>query len=677
MPEENNLLAMHPTDKGLALLTKVIAREIPLKFTRVGAGDGFLPEGVEPHMMAELAHHIRDLPICGKSDGGGVALIDCLQSSKGLAEPYEAREYGLFAEDPDDGEILYAYHNAGDKPDYIPAEGSPIVVDWILSLATVVKRASSIEVTLDHGMAFVTHPELDERLKGLFPPVPSAGVDPSEIAAIWARLNGDQEATLRPIDITLIKQIVLGADTHDVTHMLRSITGQLTWNDLHNRYSRDKVHIELFYKDGVTMSSHLKLSVEEVVTGSDCIDVEDTRELELGLEYLLCDANGQEFVKVKEILTDKRFRTEAPVVGTYSAEGTVVCLSNWTYDDDKDGGAVAQTGQVYQSKPLEMVCNAKGNHGIIVRRDTGEGSLRVERWTGEAWSVCELSESALSPGGYGTPPEEQRMLAIYTLPYVLTAPTKIRVTCTSGPVKVDWIVVKSLFCAAEAPKPRISKTQAWSVPGTYTWTAPAGTTFVRVTAIAGGDGGYNRQLGGHAGEAVLDKTINVSPGRNYTITIGAGGAGIPVTGQGYLADQGDAPAPGKGGNTSFDVHLTLRGGAGAQGEIDSTQIAYGTYGSPRGGYVLPGGRGAHGSIPGSRGGKPAEVTVGVIGPEGDLPSNVRGEAGMRGGGGGSGAEKRWPWASEWSHTIAFVAAASGNGGDGYLELSWEEDGSWD
>ena len=107
----------------------------------------------------------------------------------------------MFAEDPDDGEILYAYHNAGDKPDYIPAEGSPIVVDWILSLATVVKRASSIEVTLDHGMAFVTHPELDERLKGLFPPVPSAGVDPSEIAAIWARLNGDQEATLRPIDI--------------------------------------------------------------------------------------------------------------------------------------------------------------------------------------------------------------------------------------------------------------------------------------------------------------------------------------------------------------------------------------------------------------------------------------------------------------------------------------------
>lgn len=269
------------------------------------------------------------------------------------------------------------------------------------------------------------------------------------------------------------------------------------------------------------------------------------------------------------------------------------------------------------------------------------------------------------------------MLAIYTLPYVLTAPTKIRVTCTSGPVKVDWIVVKSLFCAAEAPKPRISKTQAWSVPGTYTWTAPAGTTFVRVTAIAGGEGGYNRQLGGHAGEAVLDKTINVSPGRNYTITIGAGGAGISVTGQSYPADQGGAPVPGKGGNTSFDVHLTLRSGTSAQGEIDSTQIAYGTYGSPRGGYVLPGGRGAHGSIPGSRGGKPAEVTVGVIGPEGDLPSNVRGEAGMRGGGGGSGAEKRWPWAPEWSYTIAFVAAASGKGGDGYLELSWEEDGSWD
>jgi len=666
MSEDNNLLAMHPTDKGLALLAKVMAREIPLKFTRVAVGEGFLPEGTPPWAMTGLSGYVRDLPICGKSDGGGIALISCLQSSKGLKKPYEAREYGLFAEDPDDGEILYAYHNAGDKPDYIPSEGSPIVVDWILSLATVVKRASSIEVTLDHSVAFVTHPELEQRLKDLFPPT-TGGVDPAEIAAIWARLNSDQGNVLRPIDITLIKQIVLGSDMHDVNHMLRSITGQLTWNDLHNRYSRDKVHIELFYKDGVTMSSHLKIPVEEVVTGSDCIDVTDTRSLEVGLEYLLSDANGQEFVRVKEVLTKERFRTEEPVKRAYDPTGTVICLSNWTYDDDRDGGAVAQTGQVYQSRNLEMVCNAKGEHSIIIRRDLGEGTLTVERWTGEGWVTCGISESVLSSGGYGTPPEDQRMLAIYKLPYVLQAPTKIRVTCTKGPVRVDWIVVKSLFCAAEAPKPRISKTKSWDTPGTYQWTAPASTTFVKITAIAGGNAAWRNQ-GGSAGESVTNKIVNIAPGQTYTITIGRGGICDDINFQfnsSLLV----------GGNTSFGDKMTLLGGKGKAGS-QGKNIAYLILPKLRQEYVwFYESDGGNGNIPGSQGGQGSRKMS-------DPPNPTFSPAarGVRGGGGGGGAPKylsvTYP-DGERKWDFKFMEQGSAGGGDGYLELSWEEDGSWD
>lgn len=655
MSEDKDLLAMHPTDKGLALLSKVMAREIPLKFTRVAVGEGFLPEGTHPWAMTGLSGYVRDLPICGKSDGGGIALISCLQSSKGLKKPYEAREYGLFAEDPDDGEILYAYHNAGDKPDYIPSEGSPIVVDWILSLATVVKRASSIEVTLNHSVAFVTHPELEQRLKDLFPPA-TGGVDPAEIAAIWARLNSDQGNVLRPIDITLIKQIVLGSDMHDVNHMLRSITGQLTWNDLHNRYSRDKVHIELFYKDGITMSSHLKIPVEEVVVGSDCIDVTDTQGVEVGLEYLLSDANGQEFVKVKEVLSKERFRTEEPVKRAYDPTGTVICLSNWAYDDDRDGGAVAQTGQVYQSKMLDMICNAKGEHSIIIRRDLGEGTLTVERWTGEAWVACEVSENVLSSGGYGTPPEDQRMLAIYKLPYVLQAPTKIRVTCTNGPVKVDWIVVKSLFCAAEAPKPRISKTKSWDTPGTYQWTAPAGTTFVKLTAIAGGCGGGS-QSGGVAGEGVVGKVINVVAGHTYTITVGLGAQGSQVTNTGGTI----------GGNTSFDTLLTLKAMGVTPPPISPREFPFPHDGTGEGRYIYDG-PGASGLIPGSRGG------LAAMRVPGDANSLADATDGVRGGGGGSGVDKQYT-AGIWPNMV--LVKAGGNGGDGYLELSWEEDGSWD
>ena len=527
------------TKEGRNLLAKALAGK-ELKFVRVAAGDGRLPDGQNIYDMTAMVHPVQDLPIASCSvTGVGTATIQAVMTNQGLDMGFFVREIGLFATDPDSGtETLYGYCNAGDEADYMPGQNGPDVVQYLLALVAVVDQAQNVTAVISEGLVFVTHPELEQRLKDLFPPT-TGGVDPAEIAAIWARLNSDQGNVLRPIDITLIKQIVLGSDMHDVNHMLRSITGQLIWNNLHNRYSRDKVHIELFYKDGVTMSSHLKIPVEEVVTGSDCIDVTDTQSLEVGLEYLLSDANGQEFVKVKEVLSKERFRTEEPVRRAYDPTGTVICLSNWAYDDDRDGGAVAQTGHIYQSKMLDMICNAKGEHSIIIRRDLGEGTLTVERWTGEAWVACEVSENVLSSGGYGTPPEDQRMLAIYKLPYVLQAPTKIRVTCTNGPVKVDWIVVKSLFCAAEAPKPRISKTKSWDTPGTYQWTAPAGTTFVKLTAIAGGCGGGS-QSGGVAGEGVVGKVINVVAGHTYTITVGLGAQGSQVTNTGGTI----------GGNTS-------------------------------------------------------------------------------------------------------------------------------
>ncbi len=643
------------TKEGRNLLAKALTGK-DLKFVRVATGDGRLPAGQNIYDMTAMVHPLQDLPIASCTvTGVGTATIQAVMTNQGLDMGFFVREIGLFAKDPDSGaETLYGYCNAGDEADYMPGQNGPDVVQYLLALVAVIDQAQNVTAVISEGLVFVTPPELEQRLKDIFPPA-TGGVDPADIAAIWARLNSDQGNILRPIDITLIKQMVLGSDMHDVNHMLRSITGQLIWNDLHNRYSRDKVHIELFYKDGITMSSHLKIPVEEVVVGSDCIDVTDTRELEVGLEYLLSDANGQEFVKVKEVLTKERFRTEEPVKRAYDPTSTVICLSNWTYDDDRDGGAVAQAGQVYQSKTLDMVCNAKGEHSIIIRRDLGEGTLTVERWTGEAWVACEVSENVLSSGGYGTPPEDQRMLAIYNLPYVLQAPTKIRVTCTKGPVKVDWIVVKSLFCAAEAPKPRISKTRSWDTPGTYQWTAPAGTTFVKLTAIAGGGGGGS-SMAGVAGEGVVGKAINVVAGRTYTITVGLGGKGIQVANTGGTI----------GGNTSFDTLLTLKSTGVQPPPIFPREFLFPHDGIGEGRYIY-GGPGASGLIPGSRGG------LAAMRVPGDANSLADATDGVRGGGGGSGVDKQYVSGIQPNMVLA---KAGGNGGNGYLELSWEEDGSW-
>lgn len=89
-----------------------------------------------------------------------------------------------------------------------------------------------------------------------------------------------------------------------------------------------------------------------------------------------------------------------------------------------------------------------------------------------------------------------------------------------------------------------------------TFTAPVGVTKVYISAVAGGgsgavDAGGGASGGGGGGASILNYPFTVVPGNNYTVTIGAGGTGIPSA-----ISNGNA-----GGNTSFDT-ITLLGGAG-------------------------------------------------------------------------------------------------------------------
>ena len=651
---------LKPTDKGRTLLAKALTG-VPLHFTRVACGDGVLPEGTNIYELNDLISHKKDLEIDSfKATESGVAKVTAVMTNRGLAEGMFIRELGLFANDPTEGEILYAYTNAGERPDYLPGEDGPDAVSYIINLVTIIDRAPNVTAIIKDGLVYVTHSELDERLANLFPAAPNGGVTAADIAAIWARLNSDSGNIMRPIDISLIKEMILGADTHDISYMLSSITGQLIWNDLHNKYSRDKVHIELFNKDGITISNHMKIPVEEVVTGSECIDVESTMGLEVGLEYLISDANGQEFVKITEILNNKRLRVAVPVTGTYSETETTLCLSNWDYDDDRDSGAVAQTGRVYQSRTLEMVYNSKTNSSIVIQRDMDSGVLKVERWSGTAWVVCTVTESSLLAL------KRDRKLDTYDLPYILNTPTTIRVTCMSGTVKVDWIVVKSLFSAAEAPKPRVNKTRSWSTPGTYTWTAPTGCTFVTVTAIAGGMGGTQQDVA-RSGEYVIGRAVNVIPGQSYTITIGRGGRTR------FSSNNTTQNSDIFGGNTSFSNLITLTGAGGDMDPVPAIPPGRGIYPeicSPL--YITPdqwivyrfGANGTPGKIPGSRGGLAA-----MRSPY-DINSITTATDGVRGGGGGGCVYRIGPGADDiWIQP-------GGNGGDGYLEITYQEEGSW-
>jgi hypothetical protein len=69
----------------------------------------------------------------------------------------------------------------------------------------------------------------------------------------------------------------------------------------------------------------------------------------------------------------------------------------------------------------------------------------------------------------------------------------------------------------------------YSTPGTFTWTCPTGVTSVDVVCIGGGAGGAGGTMvgggKGGGGGGYSSKTVAVTPGTGYSLSVGAGGTG--------------------------------------------------------------------------------------------------------------------------------------------------------
>ena len=117
------------TNKGLALITKLVAASTELQISRVAVGTGRVPSGVDPQTMVDLNEYTMDAQIesYGVSpDQSDVAYIAAQVSSIGVSAGFAVTEAGVFATDPDVGEILYAYLDLTEDPQYIYAETDAI-----------------------------------------------------------------------------------------------------------------------------------------------------------------------------------------------------------------------------------------------------------------------------------------------------------------------------------------------------------------------------------------------------------------------------------------------------------------------------------------------------------------------------------------------------------------------
>ena len=123
MPNWANLML---TKQGKVLQAKAIAGST-LTITKMKLGSGIIPDGVSPEDLTDLIQPKQALGLTAISVNGGLAKIQSIVTNAELSEGYYIRECGVFANDPDVGEIMYAIMT-DTSPDFLPSASSSVVI---------------------------------------------------------------------------------------------------------------------------------------------------------------------------------------------------------------------------------------------------------------------------------------------------------------------------------------------------------------------------------------------------------------------------------------------------------------------------------------------------------------------------------------------------------------------
>lgn len=152
------------TKKGIQLLIKVLASETMLKFTRIEVGTGGLPAGYDPANMVRLNRYKMDAVIAKCKADGDVAKITMQLGSQGIESGFIMSEIGIYAEDPDVGDILYAYLDLQDDPQYIYAEGGQAQKFLMFTLEVAIEEAAKVSAYINPE-GLITRAEFERELR--------------------------------------------------------------------------------------------------------------------------------------------------------------------------------------------------------------------------------------------------------------------------------------------------------------------------------------------------------------------------------------------------------------------------------------------------------------------------------------------------------------------------------
>ena len=170
-----------------------------INFTRGAIGDGNISSQDDIPSMTELVNEHTSLGIESiRTNQTGTCEAVMTVSNEHNATGLWLREYGLFAEDPEDAqnEILYAYCNKGNNAGYLEGYDGANPISFRLTLVTVIDQAQNVTAHLIADDDFITTTELEDRIEDMYEE--QAFIEAVETAA--ENYDAEQEETAALLD---------------------------------------------------------------------------------------------------------------------------------------------------------------------------------------------------------------------------------------------------------------------------------------------------------------------------------------------------------------------------------------------------------------------------------------------------------------------------------------------
>lgn len=153
------------TNDGKNLLSRAIANETKINFTKFKVGAGYNPENDQ--RLTDLINPKAEYNVSSYNtkDDGVVEFIfvvsnRTIENESKINEAFKISEMGIFAEDDSGKEILYAY-NKGTDGDYLPVYTGKNAVDIVEKCIIVVDQAVELTIKVDNSLTYVTPESFD------------------------------------------------------------------------------------------------------------------------------------------------------------------------------------------------------------------------------------------------------------------------------------------------------------------------------------------------------------------------------------------------------------------------------------------------------------------------------------------------------------------------------------